>query len=139
MKSSLCVACLLGALVTLGCKKEAPVSEQEKPGEPAPTAEVAAAGDPARKARQVFKSKCVVCHGESGKGDGPGAAALTPKPRNYTDAAWQKSVTDEQLKKTIVYGGAAVGKSAAMPANPDLRNQPQVVDELVKMIRSFAD
>ncbi|HET6344418.1 MAG TPA: cytochrome c, partial [Myxococcota bacterium] len=60
-----------------------------------------------------------------------------PKPRNYSDAAWQASITDEQLKKTIVEGGAAVGKSMMMPPNPDLRDKPQVVDELVKIIRGF--
>jgi mono/diheme cytochrome c family protein len=27
---------------------------------------------------------CTACHGETGKGDGPGAAALNPKPANWT-------------------------------------------------------
>ena len=48
------------------------------------------------------------------------AAALNPKPRNYHDQAWQKSVTDDQIKKAITLGGAAVGKSPIMPASPDL-------------------
>jgi mono/diheme cytochrome c family protein len=96
------------------------------------------AADPAAQAKRIFKTKCVVCHGETGKGDGPGAASLTPKPRNYSDAEWQKSVTDEQLKKTILLGGAGVGKSAGMPANSELRGKDAVLDELVKLIRSFA-
>jgi hypothetical protein len=62
---------------------------------------------------------------------------LTPKPRNYKDAEWQKTVTDDQLKKAILYGGAAVGKSAAMPSQPDLESKPEVLDGLVKIIRSF--
>jgi hypothetical protein len=37
----------------------------------------------------------------------------------------------------ILYGGAAVGKSAAMPANPDLQSQPFVVKALVEKIRNF--
>ncbi len=108
-------------------------------GDPAaaqPTA--AAAGDAAAEAKSLFKTRCVICHGENGKGDGPTAAALNPKPRNYTDAAWQKSVTDADLAKIIVEGGQAVGKSPLMPANPDLKAKPEVVNELVKIIRSFA-
>ena len=33
--------------------------------------------------------------------------------------------------------GAAVGKSAAMPLQPDLESRPEVLDGLIKMIRSF--
>jgi cytochrome c oxidase cbb3-type subunit 3 len=87
------------------------------------------------KAREVFDTRCSVCHGSSGKGDGPGAINIVPKPRNYTDKTWQASVTDDQLKKAIAEGGQAVGKSNLMPANPDLK--PEVVDELVKIVRSF--
>jgi mono/diheme cytochrome c family protein len=85
----------------------------------------------------MFAERCSPCHGPSGKGDGVAAAALNPKPRNYTDKAWQASVTDEQIRKTIIYGGAAVGKSAVMPSSPDLDAKPEVVEGLVKMVRSF--
>ena len=78
-----------------------------------------------------------MCHGEKGTGDGPASAALNPKPRNYTDPAWQKSVTDDQIKKTIVGGGASVGKSPLMPAQADLGAKPETLDGLVKIIRGF--
>ena len=87
-------------------------------------------------AKELFKTRCAPCHGESGKGDGPGAAALTPKPRDYTNAAWQDSVKDEDIKKTILYGGAAVGKSPAMPASTDLDGKPEL-DALVAYVRQF--
>jgi mono/diheme cytochrome c family protein len=32
---------------------------------------------------------CTACHGDSGKGDGPGAAALNPKPADWTAKAVQ--------------------------------------------------
>lgn len=102
---------------------------------PLPTAVPAAAV--VLDAKSVFNERCSPCHGTSGKGDGPAAASLTPKPRNYTDKTWQTSVTDEQIKKTIVYGGAAVGKSAVMPSSPDLDGKPEVVDGLVKIVRGF--
>ncbi len=101
------------------------------------SAQPAAAANPATAARKAFKSKCVVCHGDHGAGDGPGAAALNPKPRAFGDSEWQASITDEQITKVIVQGGAAVGKSAAMPPNPDLKNKPEVVAELVKIVRDF--
>lgn len=93
--------------------------------------------DPAADARKLFATKCVVCHGDHGAGDGPGAAALTPKPRAFGDATWQASVTDEQIKKTIVEGGAAVGKSPAMSANPELADKPEELAGLVKIVRDF--
>jgi mono/diheme cytochrome c family protein len=109
---------------------------------PAPTPPVAAPPppppmDPAAEAASVFKNRCATCHGETGKGDTQVGAALNPKPRDYTDAAWQKSVTDEELAKIIVEGGAAVGKSPMMPPNPDLKGKPEVVEEIVEMIRGF--
>jgi mono/diheme cytochrome c family protein len=91
----------------------------------------------AKQAREMFTSRCATCHGPDGRGNGPGAVALNPKPRNYHDTAWQQKVTDEDIKKTITYGGAAVGKSPMMPASPDLDGKPQVVDGLVKIIREF--
>jgi cytochrome c553 len=97
---------------------------------------VAIQGEPSQ-AEQMFQMVCAVCHGMTGKGDGPGAANLNPKPRNYTDPKWQASVSDEDLKKTILLGGAEVGKSPAMPGQPQLKDQPEVLDGLVKIIRGF--
>jgi cytochrome c553 len=87
--------------------------------------------------KKQFIGRCASCHGMEGKGDGPGSVTLNPKPRNYTDQEWQKSVTDEQIEKTIMYGGAAVGKSPVMPASPELQSKPEVVTALVKVIRGF--
>jgi mono/diheme cytochrome c family protein len=88
--------------------------------------------------KELFTTRCATCHGATGHGDGPAAASLNPKPRNYTDAAWQKSVTDAQIKQTILYGGAAVGKSPIMPASPDLESKPEVLEGLIKIVRGFS-
>lgn len=114
----------------------APAETGPRPTAPAPTAPAPTAS-PADEAKQVFATVCAACHGASGAGDGPASASLTPRPRNYTDAAWQASVTDDDIKKIILEGGQAVGKSAAMPAQVQLKDKPAVVDELVKLIRSF--
>jgi len=94
-------------------------------------------GGAAEEAAAMFGNVCAQCHGPSGMGDGPAAASLNPKPRNYSDPAWQASVTDDDIKKIILEGGQAVGKSGMMPAQVQLKGKPEVVDALVKIIRGF--
>jgi cytochrome c553 len=88
-------------------------------------------------AQRRFATLCANCHGMDGTANTPTGNALNPKPRNYTDPAWQASVTDDQLRDIILKGGKAVGKSNSMPGNPDLSDRPDVIDELVKIVRSF--
>jgi mono/diheme cytochrome c family protein len=135
---------LLGSLclsATLACgEREAapPAAAQPPAAAPAPApaaAPAAAAGD---EAKQIFATRCFTCHGSEGAGDGPGSAALTPKPRNFQDVAWQDSVTDEHIEKIVMYGGAAVGRSPTMPGNPDLMSKPEVVRALVAHVRGLA-
>jgi len=128
---------VIALALAAGCGKK---SEASQPGSASESgsAAVATTGPSAtEEARTMFKTLCATCHGESGTGDGPGAAALTPKPRNYTDKAWQASVTDDQIRNTILMGGAAVGKSPAMPAQPQLKEKPEVVDALIRIVRTF--
>ena len=132
MKKPLLILIPLSLLVVGACDKGAPES-----AEPAPEVAQADPAAIAAEAQQIYKSTCVVCHGESGGGDGPGAAALTPKPRAFSDAEWSASVTDEHLAKVIRDGGAAVGKSPIMPGNPQLKGKDDVLAELVKIVRAF--
>ncbi|MCB9537603.1 MAG: c-type cytochrome [Myxococcales bacterium] len=137
---------LAGGLAACGNKGEAGGDKGgEKPAEK-PAAEMpaekaaaapAAAGDPAAEAKQIMNTRCAACHGTEGKGDGAAAANLPVKPRPYQDQEWQNKVTDEHLKKVIVEGGASVGLSPLMAPNPDLKDKPAVVDELVKIVRSY--
>lgn len=91
----------------------------------------------AAQAAELYRGACAGCHGERGGGDGAMAGALTPRPTRFADAAWQAAATDEAIAKSIVEGGAAVGKSAAMPARGDLAAQPELLGELVKLVRGF--
>jgi len=86
-------------------------------------------------AAEIFESRCVACHGAEGHGDGPAAANLNPRPRDFHNAKWQKSITDVTIARAIVFGGQAVGVSAQMAANPDLENEPAVVAALVEHVR----
>lgn len=137
----LAVALAFSALAAAACSKSEtkPTPTTNREPEPSSVTTPSNAKVDMDKAQSIFNERCSACHGTDGKGSGPAAAALNPKPRNYTDKAWQSSVTDEQLKKTIVMGGAAVGKSPIMPASPDLDDKPEVVEGLVKLVRKFGN
>ena len=66
-----------------------------------------------------------------------GCRRAQPKPRSFADPAWRASVTDDHIRKVIVGGGTAVGKSALMTANPDLADNKAVLDGLVKIVRGL--
>lgn len=114
---------------------QAPVSAEKESD--AQSGAVAVTNEARTQANDIFSSRCAVCHGPDGLGNGPGAANLNPKPRNFHDKVWQKAVTDEEIEKAILYGGSAVGKSPLMVPNPDLQSQPAVVAALREHVRQL--
>jgi mono/diheme cytochrome c family protein len=100
-------------------------------------AKVIITDDARAKAGEIFNERCAACHGADGKGDGPAAANLKPRPIDFHSQNWQKSVTDGSISKAIVFGGRAVGKSGQMAPNPDLENEPAIVAALVEKIRQW--
>ena len=100
------------------------------------TAAAAQKGDPkAGKAR--YEMLCASCHGTSGKGDGPAAASLTPRPRDHSDGKYMNSLTDKYLFDIIKGGGAGAGKSPLMPPWGG-QLQDRDIENLVAYIRSLA-
>jgi len=91
----------------------------------------------ATEADQVWSTRCALCHGAAGKGDGPAAGPLNPKPRDMTDKKWQASVDDAHIELVIVKGGPAVKLSPMMAANPDLESKPDVVKALRAKVRGL--
>jgi mono/diheme cytochrome c family protein len=85
------------------------------------------------RAPRVYAERCSHCHGAAGRGDGIAGRSLDPRPRDYADAAWQASISDAEIGATIRSGGAATGRSAAMPAHPDLSERD--LQALVAYIR----
>ena len=78
--------------------------------------EAAAGGGGAFNAAQTFAQNCTPCHGPQGQGNGPVATSLNPRPANFSSAAFWRGKADAELVKAIREGGAAVGRSASMPA-----------------------
>jgi len=66
--------------------------------------------------KKTYGLLCASCHGESGRGDGPAAAALPTKPADFTDGKLMKTLSDQFLFDIIKNGGVSVGKSPLMPA-----------------------
>lgn len=96
---------------------------------------VATAAEP--KAPEKFVTFCVPCHGPSGKGDGPAAAALNPKPRNFGDGTYMNARTDAQLINVIKNGTAAEKLSPVMVGYASMMNDQEIKD-IVAFIRSLA-
>ena len=95
----------------------------------------AAAGDLAA-AKKDFVRFCGKCHGPGGKGDGPQADALNPKPKDLTNCAAMQSIPDDTLFTAIKEGGEAAHVSKDMPAWKDGMDDAEIHD-LVAFIRSL--
>ena len=79
----------LGAVAWAQGPWEAPAAEK---GKKSP-------GGNAANGKKLAETNCVSCHGASGKGDGPAAAALNPKPADWTSAKVQKESDGELFWK----------------------------------------
>ena len=88
--------------------------------------------------QEKYQTFCVSCHGSAGAGDGPGGAALTPPPRDFTDASWQQSVTDERIANVIRDGGPAEGLSPLMAPWSSVLNDRET-EAMVKLVRGFGE
>lgn len=74
--------------------------------------EIVAAG------KELYEGKgaCHLCHGISGKGDGPAAHMHKDPPKDFTNCAFQKAREDGQLFWIIKYGSPGSGMQALIPA-----------------------
>jgi len=87
------------------------------------------------RGRGIYKVNCVACHGDTGKGDGPAAAALKPPPRNHTDNAYMSTLTDKQIADVIKMGGV-IKNRPLMPSHPQIVGAD--MDALVAYIRTLS-
>ena len=54
--------------------------------------------------QKIYAINCASCHGPTGRGDGPGGAALPIKPRNFVQGDWKQGGSSITLFKTIQAG-----------------------------------
>jgi mono/diheme cytochrome c family protein len=88
------------------------------------------------KGRAIYKTYCAACHGETGKGDGPGAGVMKPAPRDHTDRAYMSTLSDKQLTDVIRMGGVIKGKPL-MPSHPQIKEDDMTA--LVAFTRSLSE
>ena len=84
------------------------------------------------KGKNIYVDKCLKCHGEKGRGDGPKAEDLEKKPADYTDKEKMSKLTDADLKKTVKEG------KKPMPAFGKKLTEEQI-DDVIAYVRSFAE
>ncbi len=87
-------------------------------------------GDPER-GKPIFEQRCAVCHGPQGRGDGPEAPFLSPRPASLISAATSVK-SDAELLATIANGKPRT----AMPAWKDVLSEQERRDVLA-YIRSL--
>lgn len=56
------------------------------------------------RGRALYVTRCSPCHGADGRGDGPGAGAIEPKPRNFRDPEFWRTRTPAQIRETVLKG-----------------------------------
>ncbi len=91
----------------------------------------------AAKAKVLWDTSCARCHGPYGDGKGPAGEKLDPPPRNFHRRAWQASTADAHIKRVILEGGPATGLSPSMVAHIELQSQPELLDQVVLLLRGF--
>lgn len=84
----------------------------------------------ARDAAELFQRQCVACHGKKGKGDGPAAPAMTPRPADLTDPEQIGELSDEQLIEVLTKGKGAMPSFGALLGPEEIRAMARYVREL---------
>ena len=65
------------------------------------------------RGKHMYVQYCASCHGDAGKGDGPGGANLAIKPQDLTLGTVMNPLTDEFLHRIISDGPQSVGLGSA--------------------------
>ena len=73
--------------------------------------EIPASAPSLPRGREVYRTTCSRCHGATGRGDGPEAAALTPRPANLADPVALRGSSPLDFYRRITFGTAGT----AMP------------------------
>ncbi|MDP3775221.1 MAG: cytochrome c [Gemmatimonadales bacterium] len=80
--------------------------------------------------RDVYRTRCAMCHGPEGRGDGPAGAALTPRATNLTVGADLTAVSDSVVRAIVTSG------RRGMPAFGRMLTRAQT-DSVVAYLRTL--
>ena len=103
-------------------------------------ASVAASSNQAgvERGRIIYEHRCLDCHGAEGRGDGPKALSLSPRPGNLVSAA-TSAKSDEDLLKIIANGRPRTAMQAWKDelSEEDQRNVVAYIRSLVRFSDSL--
>jgi ABC-type transport system involved in multi-copper enzyme maturation permease subunit len=83
---------------------------------------------------ELYMTNCSPCHGKAGKGDGPAAANLNPKPRDHSNGEYMGKLTDKHIGSVIKKGGGIAGYPT-MPAHPHLKTED--INAVIAFVRTL--
>jgi mono/diheme cytochrome c family protein len=66
--------------------------------------------------KRIFYQQCVWCHADATPAGPSNRSNLTPVPPLLNDGAVLNAESEENMRNIVTLGGAALGKSAMMPA-----------------------
>jgi mono/diheme cytochrome c family protein len=87
--------------------------------------------------KRIFANYCAACHGREGRGDGPIAGTVRPKPFDFSNQAAMDAKRDLDLYLAIFGGGKAMGKSPFMPGWGGLLKEQQIWD-IIAYVRTLS-
>ena len=136
IKASAIIALCI-AIGSCGNKKADEGDETEKSTETAVAAPIVYKADVANleKGKALYLTTCSPCHGKEGKGDGPAAPNLNPRPRDHSNGENMKKLTDDHIGNVIKKGGASFGYPN-MPAQPQFKEEE--INALIAHVRTLA-
>ena len=80
----------------------------------------------------VYRAQCAMCHGADGRGDGPAAAMVSPKPRDFRAPEFWADRTPESVAEAVRQGKpgtAMMGYQAVLT--------PEEIREVVAYLRTL--
>lgn len=122
----LSIPAILGGLVAGRASAEASPAGAPAPRSVGRIARMQQAREPA----ELFQRQCVACHGKKGRGDGPAAIALTPRPKDLTDKETMDQLSDEELLEVLTKGRGAMPGFGAILTPDELRAMAEYVRQL---------
>ena len=89
--------------------------------------------------QRIYAQHCAVCHGPNGRGNGPAAPSLRPRPRDFSGGVFKiKSTPDSErptlddVRRTIKQGMPG----SSMPSWGDILTDAEV-DAVAEYVRDF--
>ena len=83
---------------------------------------LSSAGSEYDEGKELYTSKCQICHGTKGDGNGPAAFSLSPKPRDFTKADFWQNHVDQEITTTVSNG---------KPPMPAFSLQPEEIKAII--------